>query len=118
MNMSQEPIEPSAGLFGSRTRTSVLLAVRLLEQTYAGELAAVLELGLYSVQRAIAALEAEGALVTRLVGRTRQVQLDPRYVAGRELAALLWTIGSHDLALQRALAARRRRPRRIGKPTT
>lgn len=103
-------------LFGTSTRTAILVALRLLETSYASELAALLGTGLYSVQRVLTSLEAEGVVVSRLVGRTRQVTLNPRYFAHAQLAALLWEIGSHDEGLQRKLAARRRRPRRGGKP--
>lgn len=103
-------------LFGSRTRTSVLLAVRLLGETYPSELATLLGLRLYSVQAVLKSLESEGVIVSRLLGRTRRVALNPRYFAFKELDALLWKVGQQDVALQDALAGKRRRPRRAGKP--
>jgi DNA-binding transcriptional ArsR family regulator len=103
-------------LFGSRTRTSVLLAIRLLGETYPSELAALLGLRLYSVQAVLKSLESEGVIVSRLLGRTRRIALNPRYFAFKQLDALLWTVGQQDVALQEALAGKRRRPRRVGKP--
>lgn len=76
----------------------------------------MLELRLYSVQTILAAFEREGVIVSRSVGRTRQVSLNPRYFAKKELEALLWKLGENDLELQTALATRRRRTRRTGKP--
>jgi|APLak6261679142_1056127.scaffolds.fasta_scaffold00001_144 DNA-binding transcriptional ArsR family regulator len=103
-------------LFGGRNRTMVLLAVRLLEETYASELAVLLELRVFSVQQILASFEREGVIVSRLVGRTRVFTLNPRYFAQRELADLLWSLAKHDTVLQQLLAKRRRRPRRAGKP--
>ena len=105
-----------ARLFGSPSRTAILVALRLLEDTYPSELAALLGLGLYSVQRVLQSLEAEGVVATRMLGTTRRVTLNPRYFAHAQLGALLWELGAHDEELQRALAARRRRPQRAGKP--
>ena len=103
-------------LFGTRTRTAILVALRLLEETYAAELAAMLELRPYSVQNTLASLEREAAIVSRSLGRTRRVSLNPRYVAAAELSALLWKLGERDIDLQKKLATKRRRPRRSGKP--
>lgn len=108
-------VDAANALFGSETRSAVLVAIRLLEETWASELAALLELRLYSVQRTIAAFEREGVIVTRLQGSTRVITLSPRYVAAKELDALLWKLGQADTALQKRLAARRRRPRQTGK---
>lgn len=87
----------------------------MLEETYPSELADLLGVRLFTVQTILAAFENEGIVVSRLVGRTRTVSLNARYFAYQELAALLWRIGQQDVALQRRLAARRRRPRRAGK---
>ena len=108
--------ERNPELFGGRNRTSVLLATRMLGETYPSELAAMLDLRLFSVQSILASLEREGITISRLLGRTRRVTLNPRYFASKELDALLWKVGKQDTALQQALASRRRRPRRAGKP--
>jgi DNA-binding MarR family transcriptional regulator len=109
-------LERNSELLGNRNRTAVLVAIRLLGETWASELSALLGLRIYSVQRIVEAYEREGVLVSRTMGRTRRVSLNPRYVAHRELDALLWKLGQHDVALQSMLAAGRRRPRRAGKP--
>jgi len=106
----------SSRLFGSRLRSSILIALRLLEESYPSELARVLGAGLQSIQRIVEGLESEGVLVGRPFGRTRRISFNPRYVAHDELRALLWKLGEHDIDLQRALARKRGRPRRAGKP--
>ena len=109
-------LERESALLGNRNRTLVLVAVRLLGETWPSELAAMLQLRLYSVQTILASFEREGVIVSRAVGRTRQVSLNARYFAASELDALLWTLGERDVRLQSMLATRRRRPRRPGKP--
>lgn len=94
----------------------MLVAIRLLEETYPSELADLLGVRPYTVQSILASLEREAITVSRLMGRTRTVFLNPRYFAHVELSALLWKLGEHDLDLQDRLATRRRRPRRAGKP--
>ena len=109
-------IDREQELFGNRNRTALLLAVSLLGETYPSELAHLLGVRLYTVQSILVGLEREGVVVSRLLGRTRRVSLNPRFFAHRELAALLSKLGKQDVTLQRVLSARRRRPRRIGKP--
>lgn len=109
-------IERDPEVFGGRNRTAVLTAVRLLEETYPSELASLLDLRLFSVQSILEAYERDGVIASRMFGRTRRVTLNPRYIAYKELDALLWKLGQNDTALQSKLAARRRRPRRPGKP--
>jgi DNA-binding transcriptional ArsR family regulator len=108
--------EAASHLFGTPNRTAVLVALRLLEQTYPRELADLLSLHLYTVQTILRSLEREAIIISRMMGRTRMVMLNPRYVGHSELGALLWKLGERDLELQRKLAGKRRRPRRSGKP--
>jgi DNA-binding transcriptional ArsR family regulator len=96
--------------FGSQARTRVLLAVRLLEESYPRELP------LNSVQMAIRSLERDGLLASRRVGRTRLVRLNPRYFARDDLQPYLLTLAAADADLRRRMTALRRRPRRSGKP--
>lgn len=103
-------------LFGTPIRTAILVGLRLLEESYPSELSALLGTRLYTVQRVLESLESEGVVVSRTFGNTRRVSFNPRYFAHAQLSDLLWQLGSHDHALQRALAGRRRRPRRVGKP--
>ncbi|MBX7116964.1 MAG: hypothetical protein K1X64_21745 [Myxococcaceae bacterium] len=103
-------------LFGTETRTWVLVALRLLDESYPSELADILGVRPFTIRSILATLEREGVITSRLLGRTRAITLNPRYFAHDELSALLWKLGENDTALQKKLAARRRRPRRAGKP--
>ena len=102
--------------FGGATRTRVLLALSLLGHSYARELARVLDAPLSGVQKALQSLEIDGIVAGRSVGRTRVFQMDPRYFARDALKQFLRRLTEPELALQRQVAALRRRPRRTGKP--
>jgi len=102
--------------FGGPTRTRVLLAIRLLGDSYARELARLLEVPLSGAQRALRSLERDGLIAGRAMGRTRLYRLDPRYFAHRELDRYLERLVEPERDLERRAAALRRRPRRAGKP--
>lgn len=75
--------------FGSRLRTDTLVAVARLGPTYTAELARLLGRRPNEIQRAVASLEAAGVVASHLLGRTRVIELNAKYVAADELAALL-----------------------------
>ena len=102
--------------FGSRTRTRALLALSLLGESYARELARLLRSPLSGVQAALRGLERDGLVAARVVGRTRALRLEPRYAARAELAAYLARLAAMDADLSARTASLRRRPRRSGKP--
>ena len=102
--------------FGSSTRTRTLLALQLLEESYARELARLLDAPLSGVQKALQSLERDGLVAGRSVGRTRSYRLDPRYFAYRELDAFIGRLIEAEETLAKRVAMLRRRPRRTGKP--
>lgn len=101
--------------FGSRSRTRVLIALRLLGESYARELARVLEAQLYSVQQALKSLEKDGLVAGRALGRTRVYRLSPAHFARRELEAYLLKLSEPETELRERVGSLRRRPRRAGK---
>ena len=105
-----------ASPFGSPARTRVLLALRLLGESYPRELARITECRLSSIQRALLSLERDGLVAGRTVGRQRIFQVNPRFFAAVELQAFLERLVSADRRLGRAVSQLRRRPRRTGKP--
>ena len=102
--------------FGSRARTRILLALQLLTETYARELARVLDANLSSVQRGLRSLERDGLIAGRTLGRTRVFRLNPRGFARRELERYLERLLEPDVELRIRATRLRRRPRRTGKP--
>ena len=102
--------------FGSEGRTQVLLALRLLLDSYPRELARVLGMPFSSVQKALRSLEKDGLVADRAVGRTRVFRLDPRYFAYDELQGFLLRLTEPESELRSRVSALRRRPRRTAKP--
>ena len=101
--------------FGSGTRTQVLLALRLLDESYPRELTRVLGAPLSVVQKGLKTLERDGLIAGRAVGRNRVFRLNPRYFAYAELERFLNRLLEPDQALKARAARLRRRPRRTGK---
>jgi len=102
--------------FGGKTRTLVLVALSLLEESFPRELARVLEVPLNGIQQAIKGLEADGIVSGRTAGRTRLFRLNPSYFARKELKTYLQRLAEPETELAGRVAALRRRPRRTGKP--
>lgn len=109
-------VTPTSSPFGSRTRTRILLALQLLTDTYARELARLLDASLSSVQRGLQSLERDGLVAGRTAGRTRLYRLNPRAFARRELELYLVRLLEPEDQLRTRAARLRRRPRRTGKP--
>ena len=101
--------------FGSATRTGVLIALRLLDETYPRELARLLEQPLFAVQRALSGLERDGLVAAVTTGRTRLYRINPRYFAQRELCDFLGRLAEPEDFLRAKVEELRRRPRRTGK---
>lgn len=106
----------SSSPFGGQARTRVLLALRLLEDSYPRELARVLDLPPSGVQMALRGLERDGLVAARPAGRTRLYRVNPRYFARDELQQYLLRLTEPDDDLRARVAQLRRRPRRTGKP--
>jgi|SRR5258706_3291435 len=102
--------------FGSNARTRVLLALQLLGESYARELARLLDLNLSGVQKALQSFERDGLVADRAAGRTRLYRVNPRAFALRELERYLDRLLQPETELRGRAAALRRRPRRSGKP--
>ena len=98
-------------VFGTRMRTSLLLLVAILEETYPAELARYLDTSIYSVQRTLDKLEEEGLIATRPL-IVRAVTLNPIYPAAKELRAFLLRIAEGYPEYQRLKESRRQRPRK------
>jgi DNA-binding transcriptional ArsR family regulator len=95
--------------FGSRARTKALLALALMVESYPRELARIVEMPLFSVQKALASLERDQLLTSRLLGRTRLYGLNPRYLASRELREYLERLTAREFDLRRRIGAVRGR---------
>ncbi len=101
--------------FGGWTRTRVLLALELLEESYPRELARLLEAAPSGVLKALRSLERDSLVAGRNVGRTRAFRLNPRYFAAEDLRRYLRRLTEPEDELRERVARLRRRPRRTGK---
>ena len=101
--------------FGGWTRTTTLLALSLMGESYPRQLSRLLAKPIFGVQEALAGLEKDELVAARPAGRTRLYQLNPRYFALTELRAYLARLAEPETELRRRIDSLRRRPRRAGK---
>lgn len=75
------------------------------------------ELPVSQIQRQLERLERENVLSSRLVGRTREYRINPRYLFREELESMLKrALKSLPRTTIEAFFSVRTRPRRAGKP--
>jgi DNA-binding transcriptional ArsR family regulator len=103
-------------IVGSVAAEKVLLYLQNYEQAYGREIAATFGLAQSQVQKQLLKLESGGVLVSRLAGRTRLYQWNPRNPLVPPLRALLSAALVSVLpAEQQRYFRQRTRPRRSGK---
>lgn len=106
-----------AGLFGNETAEKVLLSIENSGSAYPRGIAIAFGIAISQVQRQLERFEREGVLSSRLVGRTRVYEFNPRYLFRDELNALLRkALRSLPPEVLEKYFTRRTRPRRRGKP--
>jgi len=103
-------------LFESPAKENALLYIYANGPSYAREIARAFSLNLSAVQNQLLKLEAGGVLFSRLKGRVRLFDLNPRYAFKNELAALLEKAMVFLSDDRRRIIQGRQRPRRTGKP--
>jgi DNA-binding transcriptional ArsR family regulator len=104
-------------LFGSPGRTDILVLVAGMGRSFPRELSRLTKLPLTTIVRGLDDFERAGVLVSARLGGTREVRLNPEYVAAKELATLLEALVEREPRYREIISgAARRRPRRSGKP--
>ncbi len=105
------------GIIGSKSREQVLVYIATREEGYAREIARFFETGMGQVREQLDKLENSGVLVSKMAGRTRIYQFNPRYALMDELKALLEkAVEFYPEKIREELLMNRHRPRRKGKP--
>lgn len=105
------------GLFGNETAEKVLLYLENYGSGYARGIADTYGLAVSQVQQQFERLERDGILVSRMVGRTREYQFNPRYLFRKELSLLLdKALKSLPSEILERYFTQRTRPRKKGKP--
>jgi len=106
-------------LFGNETIERVLFFLLRNESCYALQLKKQFGTALSPLQQALLRLEKGGILVSRLVGKTRVFQFNPRYHFRQELCSFLeraYTTLPIEMKKKYYESPERKRPRRTGKP--
>lgn len=104
-------------LFGSINKERVLVYLVANQEGYARGMAAFFETNLRNIQLQLDNLEAGGVLVSRMEGRTRLYEFNPRWPLREELRQLVSRMMDFYPPAERArILGGRRRPRRRGKP--
>jgi len=103
-------------VLGSALKENLLLYLLTHAEAYPRELAQVFGCALLSVQKQLAGLEQGGVVVSRLRGRVRLYQLNPRYPFRRELESLLLrALEFYPAGERERRYVPRLRPRKAGK---
>ena len=102
-------VERGGSPFGSYARTRALLTLHLMGESYAREMARLLDVSLSSVQGALRSLEVDGLITARSAGRTRLYRIDPRGFATKELELYLARLLEGEDLLRARVARRARR---------
>jgi hypothetical protein len=104
-------------LFGNGNIERVLFYLLRNGEAYPSGMAMAFGSTVTPIQRQLARLEAGNVVASRLVGRTRVYQINPRYPFKKELEAFLEkAFQALPHAQARKIYAHRNRPRRPGKP--
>jgi DNA-binding transcriptional regulator YhcF (GntR family) len=86
-------------------------------RSFPRELARLTKMPMTTIIRILDDLERAGVLVSVRLAGTREIRLNPDYVAATELSALLEALVEREPRYRDIIAdAARRRPRRSGKP--
>ena len=106
-----------SGLFGNETAEKALLSIENDGSGYPSGIATSFGMAISQVQRQLERLEREAVLSSRLVGRTRVYEFNPRYLFRSELEALLKkALKNLPVEILEKYFTKRMRPRRRGKP--
>lgn len=104
------------GLFGNRSLERILFYLCAYQRGYPRKLARDLDMALRSAVVQLNKLEAAGIVVSRLEGRTRLYEFNPRYPLLAPLKQLIESASRFLGPKERNRYEQRTRPRRAGKP--
>jgi hypothetical protein len=106
-----------SGLFGNETAEKVLLFLENYNSGYPRGIAKTFDLSISQVQNQLERFEREGIVASRLIGKTRIYEWNPRYLFLPELHAMLKkALKRIPDSIQEKYFRTRARPRRKGKP--
>ena len=101
---------------GSIVKEKILLYLVLNPLSYPNEIARNFDFNLNAVQKQLEKLESARVVCSRLKGRVRLYEMDPRYPFKKELEALLRKVYSYlEQEIKDKYYIKRTRPRKPGK---
>lgn len=104
------------GILRAESQENILVYLLLREVGYGKAIAEFYQVPANPIQKQLARLEEDGVIVSQLVGKVRNYQLNPRYPFLEPLKALLKAaIASYPQELITELMIQRTRPRQAGK---
>lgn len=106
------------GLLRAESQENALVYLMLRGEGYARGIASFYAMPVNPMQKQLARLEEDGVIVSELIGKVRNYQLNPRYPFLEPLKALLKAaIQAYPEELKNRLLVERTRPRQAGKPS-
>ena len=106
------------GILRAESQEKILLYLLIRERGYGKAIAEFYGKPQNPLQKQLIKLEDDGVLVSRMVGKTKEYQLNPRYAFYTPLKVLLKSaLGAYPKELLEDLSMDRRRPRKSDKPS-
>lgn len=103
-------------IFGNRSAAQTLLFLQNYGEGHARRIAATFDVSHMAIQRQLKRLEAEGLLVSRMVGNSRIFSWNPRSATVKDLRIFLEAeLGRLPREITSEYFRQRQRPRRSGK---
>ena len=104
-------------LFGSRSAAQVLMFLQNYGEGHASRIATTFDVPVMAIQRQLKRLEAEGILVSRMIGTSRVFTWNPRNATIADLRSFLeCELNRLSRDDTQKYFRQRQRPRRAGKP--
>lgn len=104
------------GILRAESQESILIYLLLRGSGYSKSIAEFYGVATNPIQKQLARLEADGVVVSQLIGKVRNYEFNPRYPFLEPLNALLKAaVAAYPSELQTALLIQRTRPRQAGK---
>ena len=105
------------GLLRAESQEKILIYLLSREWGYGKGIADFFGMSQNATQKQLARLEADGIVVSKLVGKLREYRLNPRYVFKEQLRELIKSaLKAYPEEVKKELTIERTRPRQAGKP--
>ncbi len=105
------------GIMRAETQEKALIYLLLRGTGYGKSIAEFYGVPTNPMQKQLARLEADGVVISQLIGKVRNYELNPRYLFIEPLKELLKAaLAAYPAEIRNQLLVQRTRPRQAGKP--